>query len=44
VQAGLYRAGEIDPAQVASMQFVNQGVGLDLKRDLQSGGLRTGQR
>jgi len=36
VQAGLYRAGEIDPGQVASMQFVNKGVGLDLKRRLQA--------
>jgi NitT/TauT family transport system substrate-binding protein len=36
VDAGLYRAGEIDPAHVASMQFVNKGVGLDLKRRLQA--------
>ena len=33
-QAGLYSAGEIDPAQVATLQFVNHGVGLDLKRRL----------
>jgi len=32
VQAGLYSAGEIDPARVATLQFVNRGVGLDLKR------------
>jgi len=34
VTAGLYRAGEIDPAAVAAPQFVNKGVGLDLKRRL----------
>jgi NitT/TauT family transport system substrate-binding protein len=34
VQAGLYSAGEIDPARVATLQFVNRGVGLDLKRRL----------
>jgi NitT/TauT family transport system substrate-binding protein len=34
VQAGLYSAGEIDPARVATPQFVNRGVGLDLKRRL----------
>lgn len=34
VQAGLYRAGEVDPSQVAALQFVNKGVGLDLKRRL----------
>jgi NitT/TauT family transport system substrate-binding protein len=43
VEAGLYRVGEIDPTQVASTQFVNKGMGLDLKRDLQSGGLRPGR-
>jgi len=35
VAAGLYRAGELDPAAVAASQFVNKGVGLDLKRRLQ---------
>jgi NitT/TauT family transport system substrate-binding protein len=34
VVAGLYSAVEIDPAQVATVQFVNKGVGLDLKRRL----------
>jgi NitT/TauT family transport system substrate-binding protein len=32
--AGLYRPGEIDPAEVAAPQFVNKGVGLDVKRRL----------
>jgi len=32
--AGLYRAGEIDATAVAAPQFVNKGVGLDLKRRL----------
>ena len=40
VTAGLYRAGEMDPTQAASMQFVNKGLGLDLKRRLQAGGYR----
>ena len=34
VRAGLYKAGEVDLAKVATMQFVNKGVGLDLKRSL----------
>ena len=34
VAAGLYSGGEIDPARVATVQFVNKGVGLDLKRRL----------
>ncbi len=34
VQAGLYSTGEIDPARVATLQFVNKGVGLDLRRQL----------
>ena len=34
VTAGLYAAGEIDPAQVATLQFVNKGTGLELKRRL----------
>jgi NitT/TauT family transport system substrate-binding protein len=34
VAAGLYSAGEIDPGQVATVQFVNKGVGLELKRRL----------
>jgi NitT/TauT family transport system substrate-binding protein len=35
--AGLYTAGEIDPAQAAALQFVNKGVGLELKRRLIGG-------
>ncbi len=34
VGAGLYRVGEIDPEAVAAPQFVNKGVGLELKRRL----------
>jgi len=34
VSAGLYRPGEIDPAAAAAPQFVNKGVGLDLKHRL----------
>jgi NitT/TauT family transport system substrate-binding protein len=34
VAAGLYAAGEIDPTQVATLQFVNKGAGLELKRRL----------
>jgi len=34
VQAGLYSPGQIDPDQVATLQFVNKGVGLDVKRRL----------
>jgi NitT/TauT family transport system substrate-binding protein len=34
VAAGLYTAGEIDPAQAATLQFVNKGVGLEFKRRL----------
>ena len=34
VAAGLYSAGEIDPSRVATLQFVNKGVGLDVKRRL----------
>ena len=34
VAAGLYSARDIDPSQVATLQFVNNGVGLDLKRRL----------
>lgn len=34
VAAGLYSVGEVDPDQVATLQFVNRGVGLDLKRRL----------
>ena len=34
VTAGLYSAGDLDPAQAATLQFVNKGVGLDVKRRL----------
>jgi NitT/TauT family transport system substrate-binding protein len=34
VAAGLYAAGDVDPDRVATLQFVNKGVGLDLKRRL----------
>ena len=34
VKAGLYKPGEVDLAQVATFQFVNKGVGQDLKAKL----------
>ncbi len=34
VKAGLYKAGEVDLAQVATLQFVNKAVGQDLKAKL----------
>jgi NitT/TauT family transport system substrate-binding protein len=34
VKAGLYKPGEVDLAQVATFQFVNKGVGQDLKARL----------
>ena len=34
VKAGLYKAGEIDLSKVATEQFVNKGVGLDVKKKL----------
>ena len=34
VKAGLYKAGEVDLSKVATMQFVNKGVGQDLKAKL----------
>jgi NitT/TauT family transport system substrate-binding protein len=34
VTAGLYSIGDLDPAQAATLQFVNKGVGLDVKRRL----------
>jgi len=34
VKAGLYKAGEVDLAKVATFQFVNKGMGLDLKAKL----------
>ena len=37
VKAGLYKAGEVDLAQVATYQFVNKGVGQDIKAKLTAG-------
>jgi NitT/TauT family transport system substrate-binding protein len=37
VRAGLYKSGEVDLSKVATYQFVNQGVGLDLKKKLTAG-------
>ena len=34
VRAGLYKPGEVDLSKVATMQFVNHGVGLDLHKQL----------
>ncbi|MBT9490164.1 MAG: ABC transporter substrate-binding protein [Rubrivivax sp.] len=34
VKAGLYKAGDVDLAKVATLQFVNKGVGQDLKVQL----------
>lgn len=34
VKAGLYKAGEVDLSKVADLQFVNKGVGLDIKKRL----------
>ncbi|KQU75181.1 MULTISPECIES: ABC transporter substrate-binding protein [unclassified Rhizobacter] len=34
VKAGLYKAGEVDLAKVATLQFVNKKVGLDVKAKL----------
>lgn len=34
VQAGLYKPGEVDLSKVATLQFVNRKVGLDVKADL----------
>lgn len=34
VKAGLYKPGEVDLSQVATLQFVNKGVGLDVKARL----------
>lgn len=37
VKAGLYKAGDVDLSKVATTQFVNKGVGLDIKRRLTGG-------
>ena len=34
VRAGLYKPGEVDLSKVATMQFVNHGVGVDLRKQL----------
>ena len=34
VAAGLYKAGEVDLSKVATLQFVNKGVGLERKKAL----------
>lgn len=34
VKAGLYKAGEVDPAKAVTDQFVNKGIGLDVKKKL----------
>lgn len=34
VRAGMYKAGEVDVSKVASFQFVNRGVGVELKKQL----------
>ena len=34
VRAGLYKAGEVDLSKVATTQFVNQGVGVALRKQL----------
>ena len=34
VKAGLYKAGEVDLSQVATLQFVNKKVGMDVKAKL----------
>jgi NitT/TauT family transport system substrate-binding protein len=34
VKAGLYKAGDVDLSKVATYEFVNKGVGVDLKKKL----------
>ncbi len=34
VKAGLYKPGDVDLSKVATMQFVNKGVGLDVRKKL----------
>ncbi len=34
VKAGLYKPGEVDLSKVATTQFVNKGIGLDVKKKL----------
>jgi NitT/TauT family transport system substrate-binding protein len=34
VRAGLYKPGDVDLAKVATTEFVNKGVGVDVRRKL----------
>jgi NitT/TauT family transport system substrate-binding protein len=34
VKAGLYKPGDVDLSKVATLQFVNKGVGQDIKAKL----------
>ena len=34
VKAGLYKPGEVDLSKVATTEFVNKGVGLDVRKKL----------
>jgi NitT/TauT family transport system substrate-binding protein len=34
VRAGLYKAGEVDLSKVATTEFVNKGVGVDVRKKL----------
>jgi len=34
VKAGLYKPGEIDLSKVVTTQFVNKGVGVDVRKKL----------
>jgi NitT/TauT family transport system substrate-binding protein len=34
VKAGLYKAGEVDLSKVATLQFVNKKLGMDVKAKL----------
>jgi NitT/TauT family transport system substrate-binding protein len=34
VKAGLYKAGEVDLSKVVTTQFVNKGVGVDVRKKL----------
>jgi NitT/TauT family transport system substrate-binding protein len=36
IKAGVYKPGEVDPSLVATEQFVNKKVGIDLKAQLQA--------
>jgi NitT/TauT family transport system substrate-binding protein len=34
VKAGLYKPGDVDISKVVTLQFVNKGVGLDVRKRL----------